>query len=52
MKKLKAKKIAALLLAAAMTLSLVACGGSDATTQTAADAATEETAEAPAEDAE
>ncbi len=49
---MKAKKIAALLLAAAMTLSLVACGGSDATTETAAESSTEETAaEAPAEEA-
>lgn len=46
---MKAKKIAALLLSAAMTLSLVACGGSDATEETA-EVSAEETAEAPAEE--
>ena len=61
---MKARKITALLLTAAMTLSLVACGGSATTettaettettaetTEPAAEAATEETAEAPAEEA-
>lgn len=47
---MKAKKIVALLLTAAMTLSLTACGGSSTTTETSeaetTEAATEETTEA------
>ena len=57
MKRLKAKKIMALFLASAMTLSLAGCGGNSATTETAAETteteqAAEEEAEAPAEEEE
>ena len=54
---MKAKKIMALFLASAMTLSLAGCGGNSATTETAAETteteqAAEEEAEAPAEEEE
>ena len=57
MKRLKVKKIMALFLASAMTLSLAGCGGNSATTETAAEATeteqpAEEEAEAPAEEEE
>ena len=57
MKRLKAKKIMALFLASAMTLSLAGCGGNNATTETAAETTetaqeAEEEAEAPAEEEE
>ena len=54
---MKAKKIMALFLASAMTLSLAGCGGNSATTETAAETTeteqpAEEEAEAPAEEEE
>ena len=54
---MKVKKIMALFLASAMTLSLAGCGGNSATTETAAEATeteqpAEEEAEAPAEEEE
>ncbi|MGN1159337.1 MAG: hypothetical protein ACI4SE_03985, partial [Lachnospiraceae bacterium] len=50
MKKLKAKKLMALLLTAAMAISMVGCGGTDAEDTTGDGATTPEATEAPADD--